>query len=48
MILNCGMFFMRCVAFDVAVSVLFLICVANADAQASRVGATFEGKSYSP
>ena len=43
MILNCRLFFVRRVVIDVAVSVLFLICAANADAQASRVGATLEG-----
>ena len=43
MILNCRMFFVRCIVIDVAVSVLFLICAANAHAQASRVGATLEG-----
>src|SRR6266403_6207177 len=43
MILNCRLFFVRRVVIDFAVSVLFLICAANADAQASRVGATLEG-----
>ena len=43
MIVNCRLFFVRRVVVDVAVSILFLICVANANAQASRVGATLEG-----
>jgi outer membrane receptor for ferrienterochelin and colicin len=43
MIRHCRLFFVRRVAVDVAASVLFLFCAANADAQASRVGATLEG-----
>jgi len=43
MIVNCRLFFVRRVVFDVAVSILFLICVANANARASRVGAALEG-----
>ena len=43
MIRDCRLFFVRRVAVDVAASVLFLFCAANADAQASRVGAAVEG-----
>jgi outer membrane receptor for ferrienterochelin and colicin len=43
MIRHCRLFFVRRVAVDVAASVLFLFCAANADAQASRVGAILEG-----
>src|SRR5260370_6293892 len=43
MILACRFFSVRRVAIELAVSVLFLIGVADAAAQASRVGATFEG-----
>jgi outer membrane receptor for ferrienterochelin and colicin len=43
MTLNCRLLFARRVAIDLAVSVLFLLCAANAGAQASRVGATLEG-----
>src|SRR6266849_2999554 len=43
MIRDCRLFFVRRVAVDVAASVVFLFCAANADAQASRVGAAVEG-----
>src|SRR5260221_9882958 len=43
MILACRFFSVRRVAIELAVSVLFLLCAADAAAQASRVGATLEG-----
>src|SRR5260221_5187972 len=43
MILNSHLFSMRYVAIEVAVSVVFLLCAANAGAQASRVGGSLEG-----
>src|SRR4029077_5613782 len=43
MIVNCRLFIVCRVVVDVAVLILFLIRVANANAQASRVGATLEG-----
>ncbi len=43
MVLSFRLFSVRRVASELAVSVLFLLCAANAGAQASRVGATLEG-----
>src|SRR2546428_169963 len=43
MILDCRFFSVRRVAIDFAVSVLLLLCAANAGAQSSRVGATLDG-----
>src|ERR1700704_5850320 len=43
MILTCRSFSVRHVAIGIAVSFALLSCAANAAAQASRVGATFEG-----
>ena len=43
MILDCRFFSVRRVAIDLAVSVLLLLCAANAGAQSSRIGATLEG-----
>src|SRR5882762_3980666 len=43
MILACRSFSVRHVAIGIAVSLALLSCAANAAAQASRVGATFEG-----
>ena len=43
MVLSFRLFSVRRVASELAVSVLFLLCAANARAQASRVGATLEG-----
>src|SRR6266481_3218497 len=43
MVLACRLFFVRHVAVGIAISFAFLFCAANAAAQASRVGATFEG-----
>jgi hypothetical protein len=43
MIPNCRLFSIRYVAIEFAVSILFLLCAANAGAQASRVGGTLEG-----
>src|SRR6267143_2466779 len=43
MILACRSFSVRHVAIGIAVSLALLSCAANAAAQVSRVGATFEG-----
>src|SRR5258708_24506380 len=43
MILACRSFYVRHVAIGIAISLALLSCAANAAAQASRVGATFEG-----
>src|SRR5258708_22453841 len=43
MVLNFRLFSVHRAAIELAVSVLFLLCPANAGAQASRVGAAVEG-----
>jgi hypothetical protein len=43
MIVACRLFFVRDVAVGIAVSLALLFCAASTAAQASRVGATFEG-----